>query len=62
MKRLIAKKENVNIGDNVIMENNPTDGTIYVVKDIDFKGNLLLTNESGSYSGVKPSTVKKVSL
>lgn len=61
MKRLIAKKEDINIGDNVIMKNNPTDGTIYIVKDVDFKGNLLLTNESGSYSGVKPSTVEKVS-
>ena len=73
MKRLIAKNENLimkivtihqpehlKIGDNVIFKNNPTDGLAYTIIDILYNGTLLLSNDTGMYSGVLPSTVEKI--
>lgn len=60
MKRLIAKNENLKIGDNVIFKNNPADGLAYTIIDILYNGTLLLSNDTGMYSGVLPSTVEKI--
>ena len=60
MKRLIAKKKKKKIGDNVIFKNNPTDGLAYTIIDILYNGTLLLSNDTGMYSGVLPSTVEKI--
>ena len=60
MKKHNKKNENLKIGDNVIFKNNPTDGLAYTIIDILYNGTLLLSNDTGMYSGVLPSTVEKI--
>lgn len=60
MRRLIAKDNNLQIGDFVYLKNSPNDKLAYEIINISDDGNLLIKNETGSYVGIKPDTVKKI--
>lgn len=60
MRRLIAKDNNLQIGDFVYLKNSPNDKLAYEIININDDGNLLIKNETGSYIGIKPDTVKKI--
>lgn len=60
MRRLIAKDNNLQIGDFVYLKNSPNDKLAYEIININDDGNLLIKNETGSYVGIKPDTVKKI--
>ena len=60
MKRLIAKDNNLQIGDYVYLKNSPNDKLAYEIIDIADDGNLLIKNETGGYVGVNPNTVEKI--
>lgn len=60
MKRLIAKDNNLQIGDYVYLKNSPNDKLAYKIIDIGDDGKLLIKNETGGYVGVNPNTVEKI--
>ena len=60
MRRLIAKDNNLQIGDFIYLKNSPNDKLAYEIININDDGNLLIKNETGSYIGIKPDTVKKI--
>ena len=61
MKRLIKKNEYIpKIGDLVFLKNSPNDKLLYEIIKIDNNGNLILQNDTGTYTNIKPSTIKKI--
>ena len=66
MKRLIknnnVKIDPIMVGDWVIMKNNRIDLLPYKVINILNNNTLVLHNNTGTYSGIKPSTVKIIDI
>lgn len=60
MKRLIAKNDNLQIGDYVYLTNSASDKLAYEIIDIGNDGKLLIKNETGGYVGINPNTVEKI--
>lgn len=60
MKRLICKKDNINIGDSVVWKKHPYDFSIYKVIEILPNGNLFIDNGECSYTDIKQSIVSKI--
>ena len=60
MKRLVAKDNNLQIGDYIYLKNSPNDKLAYEIIDIGDDGKLLIKNETGGYVGVNPDTVEKI--
>lgn len=61
MKRLIKKNDYIpSIGDLVFLKNSPNDKFIYEIIDINKDQTLTLQNDTGTYVGIKPNTVKKI--
>lgn len=61
MKRLIKKNDYIpSIGDLVFLKNSPNDKFIYEIIDINKDQTLTLQNNTGTYVGIKPNTVKKI--
>ncbi len=60
MKRLIAKNDNLQIGDYVYLKNSSSDKLAYEIIDIGDDGKLLIKNETGGYVGINPNAVEKI--
>ena len=61
MRRLIKKNDYVpSIGDLVFLKNSPNDKLIYEIININEDQTLTLKNNTGTYVGIKPNTVKKI--
>lgn len=61
MRRLIKKNNYIPlIGDLVFLKNSPNDKFIYEIIDINKDQTLTLQNDTGTYVGIKPNTVKKI--
>lgn len=60
MKRLIAKNDNLQIGDFVYLKNSTSDKLAYEIINISDDGKLLIKNETGGYVGINPNTVEKI--
>ena len=61
MRRLIKKNNYIPlIGDLVFLKNSPNDKLIYEIININKDQTLTLQNDTGTYVGVKPNTVKKI--
>ena len=58
MRRLIKKNNYIPlIGDLVFLKNSPNDKLIYEINE---DQTLTLQNDTGTYVGIKPNTVKKI--
>ena len=61
MKRLIKKNNYIPlIGDLVFLKNSPNDKLIYEIINVSEDQTLTLQNDTGTYVGIKPNTVKKI--
>ena len=61
MRRLIKKNDYIpSIGDLVFLKNSPNDKFIYEIININEDQTLTLQNDTGTYVGIKPNTVKKI--
>ena len=61
MRRLIKKNYYVpSIGDLVFLKNSPNDKLVYEIININEDQTLTLQNDTGTYVGIKPNTVKKI--
>ena len=61
MRRLIENNDYIPlIGDLVFLKNSPNDKLVYEIININEDQTLTLQNNTGTYVGVKPNTVKKI--